>query len=252
MFYWLDDEKAAKLRTALDTLREIYPNRVYAADMIIAMGKSLGFLSEPQFRKSFFSTVRSEQEKSLAWRVHVLAWAAGQAMNVPGDFVECGVFQGFCSAVLCKYLDFARVQRTYFLYDTFSGLPEETSTEQERETWNRAYRELDMSNLEQRVRDTFSAYPNVRIVPGVVPQSFEIACPDKIAFLHIDMNSAKAEILALEHLFDRVSPGGFIVFDDYGWIGNKPQAEAEAAFLKERGHSILELPTGQGVVMKNR
>jgi len=72
-----------------------------------------------------------------------------------------------------------------------------------------------------------------------------------IAFLHIDMNSVQAEMYALEHLFDKVTPGGFIVFDDFGWTTNVNQMKAELTFMNERGHQVLELPTGQGVVIKH-
>jgi O-methyltransferase len=84
-----------------------------------------------------------------------------------------------------------------------------------------------------------------------VPDSFAEASPKKIAFLHIDMNSEKAEMLALEHLFERVTPGGIIVFDDFGWTCNVNQMTSELAFMKQRGHHVLELPTGQGIVIKH-
>ena len=60
-----------------------------------------------------------------------------------------------------------------------------------------------------------------------------------------------AEMLALEHLFDRVTPGGLIVFDDFGWTCNSNQMKAELAFMEGRNHCVLELPTGQGVVIKH-
>ena len=97
----------------------------------------------------------------------------------------------------------------------------------------------------------FKRFPNVEVVRGIVPDSFAQAVPDKISFLHIDMNSSKSEIAALEALFDRVSPGGFIVFDDYGWAGYAAQQVAEDAFMRARGHRILELPTGQGLLIKH-
>jgi hypothetical protein len=85
-----------------------------------------------------------------------------------------------------------------------------------------------------------------------VPDSFSEALPERIAFLHLDMNSSNSEIAALDILFDRVSPGGAIVFDDYGWLSYQAQQHAEDAFMAERGHRILELPTGQGLVIKHR
>jgi O-methyltransferase len=65
------------------------------------------------------------------------------------------------------------------------------------------------------------------------------------------MNSVASELAALEALFDRVVPGGLIVFDDYGWTGYIAQKKAEDAFMAARGHTILELPTGQGMVLKH-
>jgi O-methyltransferase len=54
----------------------------------------------------------------------------------------------------------------------------------------------------------------------------------------------------LERLFDRVLTGGVVVFDDYGWKMFHKQKEAEDAFMRSRGYGILELPTGQGLVVK--
>jgi len=250
MFYWIPKGQVPRLQAALDSIRAIYPGRVFASDMLIALGKTMHFRTDLRFVESFDSTASTEQEKSLIWRLHVLAWAATHALKIPGDFVECGVFKGFSSAVICKYLDFAKVPRTFYLYDTFSGLAEETSTSEERAMWNHGYMKLDPEKWLNEVKATFAEYPNVRLVPGVVPASFAQALPERIAYLHIDMNSAQAELQALEHLFDRVSPGGVIVFDDYGWVGNNPQAQAESRFLAEKGLPILEVPTGQGVVIK--
>ena len=84
-----------------------------------------------------------------------------------------------------------------------------------------------------------------------MPDCLAEAAPDAIAFLHIDLNSPGAEIGALDALFDRVVTGGAIVFDDYGWHFFRRQKEAEDAFMAARGHRILELPTGQGLVIKH-
>jgi predicted O-methyltransferase YrrM len=64
------------------------------------------------------------------------------------------------------------------------------------------------------------------------------------------MNSAASELAVLNALFERVSPGGMIVFDDYGWSGYIQQKIAEDKFMTQRGYTILELPTGQGLVVK--
>jgi O-methyltransferase len=249
MFYGVPADRQKDLKQALATIEDIYKGKFYSNDMLICLWRNLSFRHDQKFISSFYDSVTSDQEKSLIWRLHTLAWAAKNALHVDGDFVECGVFKGFCSSVLFKYLDFQDLPMQAYLYDTFEGLPEKTSTEQERRMW--PYAMSDSKAIYNGVREKFSKYKNVNIVRGIVPDSFEVAVPEKIAFLHIDMNSEKAEILALEYLFDKVSPGGSIVFDDFGWTCNANQMTAELAFMNERGHHILELPTGQGVVIKH-
>ena len=249
MFYGVPPGREKDLQQALATIADIYPGQFYCNDMLICLWRNLSFRHDQKFMSCFYDAVTNEQEQSLIWRVHTLAWAAKNALNVEGDFVECGVFKGFCSSVILKYLNFQNLPRQAYLYDTFEGLPEKTSTEQERRSWD--YTEYDPEAIYTGVREKFSSYKNVNIVRGIVPDSFAKAAPEKIAFLHIDMNSEKAEMLALEHLFDRVTPGGVIVFDDFGWTCNVNQMSAELAYMNQRGHQVLELPTGQGVVIKH-
>jgi O-methyltransferase len=249
MFYGIPPGREKEFQQALATIENIYKGHFYCNDMIICLARNLSFRHDKKFVSSFYDSVTNEQEHSLIWRLHTLAWAGKNALNVEGDFVECGVFKGFCSSVLMKYLDFQDLPRQAYLYDTFEGLPEKTSTEQERRNWD--YTHYDAESIYNGVREKFSRYKNVHIVRGIVPDSFAVSAPEKIAFLHIDMNSEMAEMLALEHLFDKVVPGGMIVFDDFGWTTNVNQMKAELAFMNQRGHHVLELPTGQGVVIKH-
>lgn len=249
MFYGIPKGREKEFQQALAVIEDIYKGHVYRNDMLITLARNISFRHDQKFISCFYDTATNEQEHSLIWRLHTLVWAARNALNVEGDFVECGVFKGFCSSVLLKYLDFQNLPRQAYLYDTFEGLPEKTSTAQERRDWD--YTKYNSEAIYNGVRQKFSSYGNVKIVRGIVPDSFAEAVPEKIAFLHIDMNSEKAEMLALEHLFDRVTPGGFIVFDDFGWVSNANQMKAELAFMTARGHAVLELPTGQGVVIKH-
>jgi hypothetical protein len=144
--------------------------------------------------------------------------------------------------------------RTFYLYDSFEGFSPTLSTAADFSD-NPGF--LNMANkvykdpaIYEAVVKKFADMPHVKVIRGFVPDTFKIATPERIAFLHIDLNSPAAEIAALEHLFDRVVSGGYIVFDDYGWKLFKKQRDAENQFMAERGHFILELPTGQGLVIK--
>jgi len=246
MFYGIfpnGAEDHAFLNSAIARFRKMF-SAVFADDNVILFNRSLGFRRDTKFMQALQTNAKTNQERSLVLRLNTMIWAVNQALGIEGDFVECGVYRGFCAGVATDYLDFAKLPRTFYLYDTFEGIPAEFDSE------SHDHPVLRAAGLYESVVTRFAKYPNVRIVKGIVPYSFETAAPEKIAFLHIDMNSSKSEIAALDALFDRVSPGGVILFDDYGWVGYTAQQVAEDAWMKERGQVILELPTGQGLVVK--
>ncbi len=244
MFYGLNESEQERLHKALKEIDGLY-KRVFHADHLITVMRCMGFFEDERFMAAYNRAAQTDQERSLVWRLHTLAWAATHCATLEGDFVECGVYRGFSSAVLVDFLDFGRIERTFYLYDTFLGIPERF-----REGSPAPEDSYEDEGLVDKVRERFAAYPNVRVVQGVVPDCFDDACPERVAFLHLDLNSYKAEVGALEVLFDRVTPGGMIVLDDYGWEWYRAQKVAEDAFMKARGYSVLELPTGQGLVVK--
>jgi predicted O-methyltransferase YrrM len=94
-------------------------------------------------------------------------------------------------------------------------------------------------------------YNQVKLIKGLLPDSFIGQCPDKIAYLHIDLNSAKYEVEVLDVLFDRVVSGGMIILDDYEWAGiYRTQKIAEDSWFDERQYRVIPIPTGQGLLIK--
>ncbi|MDA1075825.1 MAG: class I SAM-dependent methyltransferase [Proteobacteria bacterium] len=246
MFYGsFSKEQRDKFSRSLDLFVEMF-DVMHAYDNLIALRRTTGFKYDATFRAAFDPNVSDKQEKSLMWRIHTLIWAAEHCINVEGDFVECSVLRGFSMAIVADFLRFERLDRQMYLYDTYTGTPPEYNSENRNLA---AY--VKMGDLYDYVLERFNRYSNIHPIKGTVPDSFTGTLPDKISFCHIDMNSAKSEIAALEHIFDRVTPGGIIVFDDYGWVDYKAQKDAEDAFMAERGHTILESPTGQGILIKH-
>ena len=248
-FYGLGSaDEVEELKAALETLRRLYPGNHFIADMMCVFGKVFSFLDDPEFVRAIEANDMIGNEKSRIWRLHTLVWVARSAAKLPGDFVECGVFLGYSAGVVAGVLDFNTVDKTFYLYDTFEGLSERYSSDGERET---APNEVfAAAGLYEAVTKRFAAFANVRVIKGVVPDVLHQACPDEVAYLHLDMNAAKAEIGALEVLFDKMVPGGFLVLDDFGHSRHRNQFTEERAWFKTRGHEALELPTGQGLLIK--
>jgi len=64
------------------------------------------------------------------------------------------------------------------------------------------------------------------------------------------MNCAGPERAALEYFWDRLSPGGMVLLDDYARHSFDALAEAIDPVAAARGADVLSLPTGQGLICK--
>jgi O-methyltransferase len=51
-------------------------------------------------------------------------------------------------------------------------------------------------------------------------------------------------------VYDRVIPGGMVVFDDYGWSEYDDQRDVIDDYLEDRPEVLVALPTGQAVLTK--
>jgi hypothetical protein len=209
----------------------------FAADNLIAFGRNLGFLDDARFMDAWKTHALNPQERGVLWRTATVIWAARQALRRDGDLVECGCYKGTSARILIDAVDIG--ERQYFLYDLFdhdasmrhNAMPEHSP------------------ELFGYVRDRFAGHPNVKVIQGAVPDSFSQGLPEKIAFAHIDMNNAPAEIGALDALESRLVPGAVIVLDDFGALPYRAQHIAETKWFGDRGIPVLELPTSQGLAI---
>ena len=251
-FYGLsDDDDTIQVYEHFSATQNLYEKAArpsFFGDNMVALCRTMSFAHDSKFMSAFHGNERDSLDKAKIWRLHTYCWAGRSALAIPGDFVECGVFEGLYSAVLLEYLGFEDVAKTMFLFDTFSGLSDDYSTAQERSLVGGAY--TDRVDWFERVAARFERYANVTVTRGIVPDVLDDSTPSAIALLHLDMNAAAAEVGALDVLFDRVSGGGFILMDDYGRIENKELHVGLRDWMSAKGHPILELPTGQGLVVK--
>jgi hypothetical protein len=213
---------------------------MFTGDNLITFGKNLSFLGDESFMAAIEAHANNEVEKSIIWRTAVLVWAARNGLRREGDYVECGCYRGISARIVCDAINFNASDRSFFLYDLFE-YPEGSQHTHMPGMGPKLYDE---------VVDRFSSIPRAHVIKGSVPDTLKIRSPEKIAFLHIDMNSVAPEIGALEVLFERVSPGGVIVLDDYGYMPYRAQRDAERKWFAERGYDVIELPTSQGLIIK--
>jgi hypothetical protein len=87
------------------------------------------WLGHPDF-KEFFYGVESYTLVPPE-RCYILLNLARNAVNLPGDFAECGVWKGGTALMLARVLN-GRTDKTLYLFDSFEGLPE---VDREKDSW---------------------------------------------------------------------------------------------------------------------
>lgn len=243
MFWGVEEQDKAEFGRAVETLMRLMPSAYYASDNLITMGRNNSMLDDKPFVESWTKNAEGLSDMAVLWRRYILATSAFHCIQLGGDFVECGAYTGVGMKTVIDYLGGKAFPRQFWGYDVFehkAGMP------------NVPMEGLNEQGLYERVKAKFVGYPQVRLVPGMIPDVFSDGCPDRIAYLHIDLNQAPAEIAALEHLFHRVVPGGVIILDDYEWASvYRVQKLAEDPWFEQRGHRVMPLPTGQGLVIKH-
>ncbi len=250
-FYGLPKEKIPALYEHLAAIQKLYEDGNvpgFFGDNLIALSRNLSFTGDETFMEAVRANQSGDDDGEKLWRLHVCCWAARGALSLAGDFVECGVYQGLSAGVVARYLCFASQNRAFYLYDTFAGLAEGRSTSQERDEVNPFY---EWDGTHRAVEEKFAPFKNIHVIKGVVPDVFAERSPERIAFLHLDMNAALAETAALDELFARIVAGGYILLDDYGRFEQRALCQAHHRWWQRHNQQVLELPTGQGLIIKS-
>jgi hypothetical protein len=151
-------------------------------------------------------------------------------VNLPGHILEFGVYK---SASLVRFATFRDALENDFSrkivgFDAFGEFPTENLQVKHDLEFIKRFEGTGGHGLaEDEVKDilTSKGFENFELVKGNVfdtlPLYLEKHPETRIALLHLDMDVKEPTDFVLGHLFDRVVPGGLIVFDDYNAVAGE-------------------------------
>lgn len=161
--------------------------------------------------------------------------------RLPGAILEVGVWRGGTGAILAA----ANSRKTVYLADTFRGVVKAG----DKDTRYVGGEHADTS------RDTVEhlflgrALGNYQILQGIFPEETAWLVTDEaISLLHCDVDVYESTRDVVEWALPRLSPGGVMVFDDYGFHGcegvtryvNELRSRENMLFIHNlNGHGIL-------------
>lgn len=154
--------------------------------------------------------------------------------NRPGNIIECGVYRAGTTVLLARLLKQRRLTKKIYALDSFSGFAEEIEEEVNRGQVVEEGRVAFTANSVDYVRRKLSVL-GVADVVEVVPGYFEDTLPgikDRFCVALIDCDLEKSVEFCLEHLWERIVEGGWMVVDDYSNPGYPGAAVASDRFFR--------------------
>lgn len=140
--------------------------------------------------------------------------------GVAGDFIETGVWRGGCCILMRGILAANGVHdRKVYVADSFAGLPAPNEKAYPADTgWDlRSIRELAVSL--ETVKGNFARYglldEQVVFVKGMFSDTLPSLSVGPLALMRLDGDLYESTIVALESLYPKLSPGGFVIIDDH-------------------------------------
>jgi O-methyltransferase len=136
--------------------------------------------------------------------------------SVAGDFIETGAWRGgmtiFMRALLKVHGD---TQRRVWVADSFEGLP---APKDAADGWD--YSNVDYLKVSlEKVQDNFRRFglldDQVQFLKGWFSDTLPTAPIQSLAILRLDGDMYSSTMDALVNLYPRLSPGGFVIVDDY-------------------------------------
>lgn len=202
------------------------------------------WFKDPEFNR--YLEVFGEVRSNNAGRHWMLAQLLALTEDLSGDTAECGVFKGASSYLICKANEKSRTKKTHHCFDSFEGLS--TPLEDDGEFW--ASGDLSCSvdefkaNLNEFSEDAYVIYR------GWIPDRFAEIEDREFSFVHIDVDLFEPTRDSLDFFYPRMTLGGVIVFDDYGFETCPGASRAIREFMSDKPEPIISLSCGGAFIIK--
>lgn len=134
------------------------------------------------------------------------------AMGVEGEVAEIGCLTGITASVIQRTLEDAESDKRLLLFDSFEGL----SPLKEEDT-GCPFNPTAFKTAPENVLNRFAALglKPPELVKGWVDETLEDNLPDRLAFVHLDLDLFEPTLCALTAIYNRLSASAIVVIDDY-------------------------------------
>ena len=174
------------------------------------------------------------------------------ANEIPGDFIETGVWRGGACILMRAVLKAYQVtDRRVWVADSFQGLPQPDRQRYPADAKSTLHTFKELSVPLETVRRNFQKYglldDQVVFLKGWFKDTLPTAKIRQLALLRMDGDLYESTIVALNALYDKLSIGGYVIVDDYHVVAACKDAVGDFLSARKIPSSRLSEIDGVGV-----
>ena len=182
------------------------------------------FTSQSMYDSETDFNLQMNRERLSKFLIHYEIFK--KIVKVKGDIVECGIFKGTSFVRLALFRELFKKKCKLIGFDIFADVYPNTSFKNEkkhRAHWIKTAGHSSISESQMYKVFKKKNIKNVKLIKGdvlkTIPEFAKKNKNNQISFLNIDLAFVEPTECALDYLYDNVSKGGAIVFDNYGGTG---------------------------------
>ena len=175
------------------------------------------------------------------------------AIDLPGNFVEIGVYRGSSFFTWHKLIEtFCTTDRRRFLYgfEHFKGLDnfhEKDGAFDQKD--GKIPGGFETKDVRKEILDLIDLHNEDNVLPGVkrsfliegdvsetIPKFLNDTPGIRLSLLHLDADLYEPTKVTLEHFFPRVVNGGVVIFDEYGLVPWEGESTAADEYFNSIGY----------------
>lgn len=189
-------------------------------------------LSDKQNLYDSYNNYIISEDRNLFYKMVMRINLFEKVKHLHGDIVECGVFKGAGLLLWLKLLDMYEPNsiKKVLGFDFFDpGFVDKIPDEIDRETMKQVFTrcsdlktsEVSFEGITDKIKNSGFKSNRFELIKGDISLTSKEFLKERpgfrISLLYLDLDLEKPTMDTLENFWDRIVPGGIIVFDEYAY-----------------------------------
>jgi hypothetical protein len=197
----------------------------------------------------FISVYETIKNNTLVdkYRCYELWQLVKESSKLDGAIIEVGVWRGGTGALIAKQAELCGIKSTVYLCDTFTGVVKAGKNDSSYNGGEHA--DTSKETVEKLIEKM--ELKNTKILVGIFPDDTEMYVKDKkFRFCHIDVDVYQSAKDIVEWIWTKLSIGGLLVFDDYGFKGCDGITKFVNEERNKKNCNVIHNLNGHGIIIK--